>query len=443
MDPTDQTRPSADPTVGEHMHVGVLSCSPAETLAEAAERLARHRIHALVVEGEGSGLRVLAVGDLVAALGRGIDPASTSVAAVAATEPVTISAAEPVVAAAKAMSDHEVSHLIVVDPESGEPTGVISSLDVARTAVRPRPAGATLSMVVAHDGGPGGDDAATLARTLAGAGPARALAAIVMPFPPGSTGDPPLRARPGARSWQALCEDLTEQGEAVLASRVRPLLDPVAFEHRVLLDDSSARALTNLCEDERPDLLVAGSTRRGSVGRIFPGATTERLMNGSPCPIAVAPAGYADSPATVATVGLGFDASPTAARAVRLAAELAERHGAELRILAVVEPAVVGELEVAGEALDVLSGRGISDRRADRLRAAAEAELERLGGRRRAVIDVAHGDPAELLVGLSHEVDLLVVGSRGYGPLRRVLLGSVSTKVTRGAACPVAITPGG
>jgi nucleotide-binding universal stress UspA family protein/CBS domain-containing protein len=445
MDPSDDSPERGEPTVGDVMHAGVLSCSSSETLAEAAERLGRHRIHALVVEGGGAdaGLRVLADVDLVQALGRGIDPGSASVEEIAATEPVTISAAEPVKAAARTMSDHEVSHLIVVDDDSGQPTGVISSLDVVRTAVRQPPPGATLSMVVAHDGGPGGDDAAALARMLAGEWPARAVAAIVVPFPPNATGDPPLRAKPGAQTWQQLCDDLTAQGNSVLESRVRPLIEGVAFERRVLLDDSAARALSSLCESERPDLLVAGSSRRGPLGRLAPGATTERLINGASSPVAIAPAGYAEDAAPIATVGVGFDGSPTAARAVRLAARLADRQGAELRVLAVVEPATFGELEVAGEALDVLSGRGISDRRADRLRAAAEAEIEPADGRSKLAIEVPHGDPGELLQGLSHDVDLLVVGSRGYGPLRRVILGSVSAKVARAAACPVAITPRG
>jgi nucleotide-binding universal stress UspA family protein len=45
------------------------------------------------------------------------------------------------------------------------------------------------------------------------------------------------------------------------------------------------------------------------------------------------------------------------------------------------------------------------------------------------------------LVAASHELDLLVLGSRGYGPLRRLLLGRVGSGVLRGAACPVLAIP--
>ena len=51
------------------------------------------------------------------------------------------------------------------------------------------------------------------------------------------------------------------------------------------------------------------------------------------------------------------------------------------------------------------------------------------------------GDPATVLVERSTEVDLLVLGSRGYGPVRRVVLRDVAGDVIRGAACPVVAVP--
>jgi len=51
------------------------------------------------------------------------------------------------------------------------------------------------------------------------------------------------------------------------------------------------------------------------------------------------------------------------------------------------------------------------------------------------------GDPAEELVRASHDADLLVVGARGSGSFARLLLGSVSSKVTHHAACPTVVIP--
>ncbi len=53
------------------------------------------------------------------------------------------------------------------------------------------------------------------------------------------------------------------------------------------------------------------------------------------------------------------------------------------------------------------------------------------------------GDPTRTLLELSSEVDLLVCGSRGYGPLRGVVFGSVSRRLLDAARCPVLVVPRG
>ena len=52
-------------------------------------------------------------------------------------------------------------------------------------------------------------------------------------------------------------------------------------------------------------------------------------------------------------------------------------------------------------------------------------------------------DPADVLIRVSEHLDLLVCGSRGYGPLRAVLLGGVSRRLTAEAQCPVIVLPRG
>jgi len=51
------------------------------------------------------------------------------------------------------------------------------------------------------------------------------------------------------------------------------------------------------------------------------------------------------------------------------------------------------------------------------------------------------GAPAPLLLDATRNLDLMVVGSRGYGPARRLLLGSVSGRLVREAHCPVLVVP--
>jgi nucleotide-binding universal stress UspA family protein len=57
-------------------------------------------------------------------------------------------------------------------------------------------------------------------------------------------------------------------------------------------------------------------------------------------------------------------------------------------------------------------------------------------------VNVVTGDPAEELVRASRDADLLVVGSRGSGGFAKLLMGSVSSKVTHHAASPVVVVPG-
>ena len=54
---------------------------------------------------------------------------------------------------------------------------------------------------------------------------------------------------------------------------------------------------------------------------------------------------------------------------------------------------------------------------------------------------IEEGDPAAVLARNGVDLDLLVIGSRGYGPVRRTLLGGVSAEVVRTAPCPVSSCP--
>ena len=57
--------------------------------------------------------------------------------------------------------------------------------------------------------------------------------------------------------------------------------------------------------------------------------------------------------------------------------------------------------------------------------------------------DVLFQDPADGLEAASKRVDLLVMGSRAYGPARAVMLGGVSRRVTASAGSPVLVLPRG
>jgi nucleotide-binding universal stress UspA family protein len=202
---------------------------------------------------------------------------------------------------------------------------------------------------------------------------------------------------------------------------------------------SPAAGLHALAERDNAALVVLGSSHRSTIGRILIGGTAERLLSGAPAPVAIAPAGYAAAEKRIDLVGCGFDGSQESHRALAWSSELARTTGARLHVLSVFEPTFPATLAVGG---------GLTTSRLnDVLRAQLHQELEQatatLQSRTKFEASLVEGDAAEVLARASADLDLLVVGSRGYGPLGAVLLGSVSTALGRSAQSPLVVVPRG
>jgi nucleotide-binding universal stress UspA family protein len=231
---------------------------------------------------------------------------------------------------------------------------------------------------------------------------------------------------------------LLPEGEASEAEPIfaeaRDVLAGLDLETRAYGGGSPARILTEIAEDanEGIDAIVVGSPHRGAVGRVVLGSVARNLLNGSPVDVAVAPAGYADARhETARDIAVGYDGSPESKLALKRAEALARNLNARLELLTVVTAPAAVPLMVPNAYApesppkpDEVIGEGIHS--VDPSLAAETARLD--------------GDPAPELVGACEEgVDLLLVGSRGYGPLTRVLLGSVSRNVIQRAPCPVLV----
>ncbi len=137
------------------------------------------------------------------------------------------------------------------------------------------------------------------------------------------------------------------------------------------------------------------------------------------------------------TIVVGVDGSETAREALRLAAAEAELHGARLRIVVVwqVPAATLGGGFVPFD-------DGTFDALRDRAQSVADEAVATVGGLAPAVecaAAVLNGQPAEALLGASEDADLVVVGSRGFGGFKRLMLGSVSDQVVHHAVCPVLV----
>lgn len=212
----------------------------------------------------------------------------------------------------------------------------------------------------------------------------------------------------------------------------------IRVECRALEGTSAARALHEAAEEFGAGLVVLGSTDRGGIGRVLPGSTGERLMHGAPCPIAVIPHSWKRG-GGLKTIGVAYVDTPEGRRALEDAIALARRAGAKLRVLYAAKPrGLSGTFGGGNPTTPATTYEELASAvRVDAERAVEEATAGQTGVE--VEPDVSVGDPADFLIAVSENLDLLVCGSRGYGPARAVLLGGVSRRVATEAHCPVIV----
>ncbi len=204
---------------------------------------------------------------------------------------------------------------------------------------------------------------------------------------------------------------------------------------------SPARALHQFAESEHAALVIVGSTHTGTLGRVMPGSTAERLLQGAPCAVAVVPTDYRVRPDhPLRRIGVAFDGSLESRAALAAAVDVAAAaRGASLAVITVIPADIYSAPAMMG-------GPSSVTLKAD-LKAGAQERLDS------ALADVPSEIPTEAVVLEGHPwhelgdysagLDLLFAGSRGYGPLHSVLAGGTSGMLVRHAHCPVIVTPRG
>jgi nucleotide-binding universal stress UspA family protein len=136
------------------------------------------------------------------------------------------------------------------------------------------------------------------------------------------------------------------------------------------------------------DIVVVGSSHRAGIGLVFGGSTGQRLIHDTARAVAIVPAFWRPlHTGPLVRFGCEEDGSPQSFAALVTATALTR---------------------IAGGVLDLVDTS-------------------------------APDDPAQLLVARSHELDLLVLGSRGKGPITAAVTSSVSSHVIREAGCPVLV----
>ncbi len=261
------------------------------------------------------------------------------------------------------------------------------------------------NVLVGVDGRPSGHDAIALARRLM---------------------DPYGKLTLVFAQDSEVAEDLEDSQK--LLEQERAAAD-VEADLESVVASSPGRGLHQQAEKQSADLLVVGSCRRSAFGRTMLGDDTRAALNGAPCAVAIASVGLAERHEPIAKIGVGYNRSQESVAALALARELAAPTGATIHPLEVVSipTAAYGGLiaPAIGESIEALIQE-------------AKSRMEQMPGVQGRA---AYGLTGEELAAFSEEMDILVVGSRGYGPVRRLVLGSTSDYLERHARCPLLVLP--
>jgi nucleotide-binding universal stress UspA family protein len=238
------------------------------------------------------------------------------------------------------------------------------------------------------------------------------------------------------RPWRHTEATVSDEIALMLAGARAKVPTGIRVKLRVPAAGSPARALTELAEHEHADLLVVGSSRRSSAHQIWLERTAGRLLQGAPCAVAVAPADVRDTE-TFHHIGIAYDGSAEATSALSAGYALAARTGAAVTLFYALTdvPAVGAAMVGTDPAHQAMRERLHAQEMLDEAATAAPA-----GVNPRTVL--LHGIPGKIIAqACDGIVDLLVTGSRGYGPVQRALMGSVAETLMEGAPHPVLVLP--
>jgi nucleotide-binding universal stress UspA family protein len=181
--------------------------------------------------------------------------------------------------------------------------------------------------------------------------------------------------------------------------------------------------------------LVVGTHGRSGFKRLVLGSVSRQVATHANCPTVIARPTKSPEPHEVA---VGLDGSEPSLRAMNFAFDVASCRGYDLRVVVTWVPPV-----------DPITDVPTSDSVALAVEAGAELRVaaEELAGHRERYPDVSvrmsehRGKASAALIAASENAALVVVGSRGLGGFRGLMLGSVSHTVAHHAHCPVAVVP--
>jgi nucleotide-binding universal stress UspA family protein len=268
-------------------------------------------------------------------------------------------------------------------------------------------------IVIGYDGGNAAEDALALAQVI---GPDTQLV-LTGVFPQGPFVD--------------------HQQDPAFTRTIESAAERVGARADTRTSTSPAHGIHDAAAQYSADLIVVGSSHGAEPRRMVAGEVGAQLLQGAPCAVTVAPAGWRHHGVILEKIGVALDGGGESREALHAAVELARATGAELRLVTVAASGA----SAFGWGYGVFAVEtGMQDAYESHLREASRLVPDDVA----VTSEVLAGGPVWDVLGRESEhVDLLCIGSRGYGPVRRVLVGSVSAELMEHAGCPVLVVPRG
>jgi nucleotide-binding universal stress UspA family protein len=280
----------------------------------------------------------------------------------------------------------------------------------------------------------GGRDALALGRMLARTGDVTLTVCIVLPE---VWGHPSL-----ARVDAEYASFLTGYAEDTIAEAREFVGGAVRAEYVTTPARSATEGLVTTATQTGADLVVLGSARHGPFGRFAVGSVTNEMLHTAPVPVALTPRGYSpSSTARLRRITCAFAGSTRSRTAFDAAVQLSRRHGLPLRLTTLV----VRDRQMYPSQVGYSAERLVAEQWRAEAEEAQNGALAMIPDDVRVEAGVVSGrNWEEALDSLPwEEGELLVVGSSRLGPVRRVFLGSNSTKIVRSSPVPVVVIPRG
>lgn len=202
------------------------------------------------------------------------------------------------------------------------------------------------------------------------------------------------------------------------------------------MNDLPARALLRAAHDA--DLLVVGGRGMGGFKALLVGSVSRQCLHHAPCPVAVIHDSWNPDPeAATRQIVVGVDGSQTGHVALQWAVAEAQARDAQLDVVNVWNVPNAYGYPYVGIAFEPAPFEQTAHNvLAQQLVDADVAGLSHIPTR-----TAIQGYPAKALLEHAKDADLIVIGSRGLGGFKGLMLGSVSDQITQHATCPVVVVP--